>query len=268
METKNMYEQIEKANKEIQTVKLGNKGYAQVNERIKAFRKVYPTGKILTNIEDVTEKSVRFKAEIFNESNEIISTGYASEKITGDSKKDHINIISMIENCETSAVGRALGFAGFGVDTSIASAEDMEKTREKQKLFEIHENMFITEEDAKNIIKVVIGELMRKMGVVKASLEQVVQEQLWTKLEDMNINQLMKLEGKLRTLNMESNDWHELYNENSKIKDVVPVNQEVTIDSYWKKFGEIALERAKDDAILRNEIIDSYLNMGINLADN
>ena len=37
------YEQIEKANKEIETVKLGTKGYAQVNERIKAFRKVYPT---------------------------------------------------------------------------------------------------------------------------------------------------------------------------------------------------------------------------------
>ena len=44
------YEQIKKANEEIETIKLGAKGYAQVNERIKAFRKVYPTGTIETII--------------------------------------------------------------------------------------------------------------------------------------------------------------------------------------------------------------------------
>ena len=48
MKDKVSYEQIKKANDEIETLKLGAKGYAQVNERIKAFRKVYPSGSILT----------------------------------------------------------------------------------------------------------------------------------------------------------------------------------------------------------------------------
>ena len=39
METiKVSYSQIEKANSEIEKTKIGSKGYAQVNERIKAYR--------------------------------------------------------------------------------------------------------------------------------------------------------------------------------------------------------------------------------------
>ena len=121
------YEQIKKANEEIETIKLGSKGYAQVNERIKAYRKVYPTGSIITQIEELRDDYVRVRAEIGNELGEIIATGTASEMLTGDSKKDYINKTSMVENCETSAVGRALGFAGIEVDTAIANAVIIEK---------------------------------------------------------------------------------------------------------------------------------------------
>lgn len=257
------YEQIRKANEEIETIKLGAKGYAQVNERIKAYRKVYPTGSIITTIEEIREDYVRVRAEIGNEESEIIATGTASETLTGDSKKDYINKTSMIENCETSAVGRALGFAGFGVDTAIASAEDIERNKQKNKTFEIYNNMFIRDEEAKYIIKVVIGDLMRKMGVVKAGLSDVVEKELWTSLEDMTTHQLLKLEGKLKTLNMENNSWHNLYNENLKIKDVVPKGQEVVYESSWYKFGKMALEQAGTDELLRNDIINSYIDMGI-----
>ena len=126
------YDQIEKANNEIESIKLGTKGYAQVNERIKAFRKVYPSGSIETNIEEIKNDYIRVKAIVRDENNELISTGTASEQLTGDNKKDYINKTSMVENCETSAVGRALGFAGFGVDTAIASAEDVERNKNKR----------------------------------------------------------------------------------------------------------------------------------------
>lgn len=259
------YEQIEKANGEMSKTNIKGKNYATVNERIKAYRKVYPTGKIFTQIEEIKENYVRIKVSVTDENDRIISTGTASEVITGDAKKDYINITSLVENCETSAVGRALGFAGFGVDVSIASAEDMEKTTKLNKRFEIYDNMFIRDEEAKYIIKVVIGDLMRKMGVVKASLGHVVEEELWTSLEEMTTHQLLKLETKLKTLNMEKNSWHQLYNENMKIKDVVPKNQEVVYESAWYKFGKVALERAGTDELLRNDIINSYLDMGINL---
>ena len=259
-EIKVSYEQIEKANKEIETIKLGTKGYAQVNERIKAFRKVYPTGPIETEIEEIKEDYVRIKTIVKNENGDILSTGYASETNKGNNK---VNQVSMLENCETSSVGRALGFAGFGVDSAIASAEDITRNKEKSKQFEIYQNMFIRDEEAKYIVKVVIGDLMRKMGVVKASLGEVVQKELWTTLEEMTTHQLLKLEGKLRTLNMENNDWHDLYNENTKIKDVVPKGQEVVYESSWYKFGKLALEQAGTDELLRNDIINSYIDMGI-----
>lgn len=264
-ETKVSYEQIKKANDEIETIKLGTKGYAQVNERIKAYRKVYPTGSLTSEIEEIKDDYVRIKATATDEEGRIIATGTASEKLTGDGKKDYINISSMIENCETSAYGRCLGFAGFGVDTSVASAEDMERAKEKTKVFEIYDKMYIRDEEAKYIIKVVIGDLMRKMGVVKASLALVVEQELWTTLEEMTTHQLLKLENKLTTLNMEKNSWHNLYNENLKIKDVVPKDQQVVYESSWYKFGKLALERAGTDELLRNDIINSYLDMGIKL---
>ena len=173
----------------------------------------------------------------------------------------------MIENCETSAVGRALGFAGFGVDTAIASAEDIERNKERTKQFEIYKDMFIRDDEAKYIIKVSIGDLMRKMGVVKESLNTTVEEKLWASLEELNTKQLQKLETKLKTLNMETNEWHLLYNENMKIKDVVPKNQEVVYESSWYKFGKLALDKAGNDELLRNDIINAYLDMGITLED-
>lgn len=263
MENKVSYKQIEDANKEIETIKIGMKGYAQVNERIKAFRKVYPTGSIKTEIEEIREDYIRIKATILDENGELLATGRASETNKGNNK---INLTSMVENCETSSIGRALGFSGFGVDTAIASAEDIEREKDRNKRYEIYKDMVIKEEDAKKIVKVSIGDLMRKMGVVKASLADVVMNELWTSLEDMGMTQLLKLEGKLRTLNMESNSWHDLYNENMKIKEVVPKGQEVVYESSLYKFGKLALEMAGTDDLLRNDIIDYYLNAGINLV--
>lgn len=259
------YDQIAKANEEIESIKLGTKGYAQVNERIKAFRKVYPTGQIITEIEEIKDDYVRVKTIVKDENDRVLATGTASEMLTGDAKKDYINKTSMVENCETSSVGRGLGFAGFGVDTSIASAEDVERNKENKKMYEIYENMFITEKDAINIVKVCIGDLMRKMGVVKVALNDIAEKQLWTSLEEMTLHQLFKLEYKLKTLNMESNDWHDLYNQNTKIKDVVPKNQQVVYECSHYKFGKLALDRAGTDENLRNDIIDNYLNAGINL---
>lgn len=262
-EIKVSYSQIEKANNEIEKMKLGSKGYAPTNERIIAYRKVYPMGRIETTIEEIRDDYVRTRTVVTDEEDNIIASGTASETNTG---KNMVNKTSMLENCETSSVGRALGFAGFGADTAIASAEDMARNKERSKQHEIYTNMFIPDNDAKKIVKLSIGELMRKMGVVKDHLGELVSEQLWTTLEEMSTNQLIKLESKLRTINLENDEWHELYAENSKIKEVVPVNQEVVYESSHYKFGRLALEMAGTDSELQNEIIDFYLNAGIDLS--
>lgn len=258
------YEQIKKANEEITKMQVGNGKYAKVSERVNAYRKVYPTGTIKTEIEAIDDLSVRIVATVSDEDGNIIATARATEEKKAKGKMT-INLTDMIENCETSAVGRSLGFAGFGIDSEIASGEDIARNKYQNKQFEIYRDMFIRDDEAKYIVKVVVGDLMRKMGVVKAGLSKVVEKELWTTLEEMTTHQLLRLEDKLRTLNMENNTWHHLYNENTKIKEVVPEGQEVVYESSWYKFGKLALEQAGTDELLRNDIINSYIDMGINL---
>lgn len=116
------YEEIEIANKSIVPTPIKGKNYAEVNQRIKAFRKVYPEGSICTEIISNENGVIVIKAIVYNAENRVIGTGTASEK----EGASNINKTSHIENCETSAVGRALGMCGFGIDCAVASKEEVE----------------------------------------------------------------------------------------------------------------------------------------------
>lgn len=120
-EKKITFEDIQKANKTIKLTDIKGKDYAEVNQRIKAFRMVYPQGTITTELMSCENGVCMFKAVVTNEIGTVLATGTAYEKENGS----FINKTSYIENCETSAVGRALGMAGFGVDTSLASADEV-----------------------------------------------------------------------------------------------------------------------------------------------
>lgn len=118
------WESLVKANAAIRTTNIKGKEYAEVNQRVKAFRTLYPEGFITTEILCREGGLCIIKATVGHYADGksvILATGTAYEK-EGSSQ---INRTSYIENCETSAVGRALGMAGFGIDTSIASAEEM-----------------------------------------------------------------------------------------------------------------------------------------------
>ena len=104
----------------MKTIDIKGKPYVMANERIKYFRENYPNGAILTDlISDVDGKCI-FKAEILVEG-QCVATGYAYE----NENSTFINKTSYIENCETSAVGRALGNLGIGIDNSVASFEEV-----------------------------------------------------------------------------------------------------------------------------------------------
>lgn len=125
------YEDIKKANESIETTSIKGKEYAQVNQRIKAFRMVYPDGYILTEMVSNENGVCVFRAEvgyINDNGRHALGIGHAYEK----ENSTYINKTSYIENCETSAVGRALGMAGFGIDTSVASAEEVENAINNQ----------------------------------------------------------------------------------------------------------------------------------------
>lgn len=123
------WKDIENANKLTTTTDIKGTDYVEVNQRVKAFRMVYPNGRIETEIVSNENGVVIMKAHVFDGDNNLLSTGCAYEK----EGNGFINKTSYIENCETSAVGRALGFCGFGIDSSIASKEEVENAKLQQK---------------------------------------------------------------------------------------------------------------------------------------
>lgn len=122
------YEEIRKANETLKSIDVKGKNYVEVNQRIKAFRMLYPEGSIQTEILSNENGVVLMKANIIDEKGVLLGTGHAFEK----ESSSYINKTSYIENCETSAVGRALAMCGIGIDTSIASAEEVENAINNQ----------------------------------------------------------------------------------------------------------------------------------------
>lgn len=115
------YEDLVKANESIKTTDIKGKNYAEVNQRIKAFRMLFPEGFIKTEILSL-ENGICVMKAVVGHDEVILGEGTAYEK----EDSSFINKTSYIENCETSAVGRALGMAGIGIDVSVASAEEVQ----------------------------------------------------------------------------------------------------------------------------------------------
>lgn len=127
------YKQLEEVNKRLKPIDIKGKDYNTVNQRVLAFRELFPEGSIQTEILSHENDTVLMKATVFDGAGHIIATGHASE----EKELTYINKTSYIENCETSAVGRALGFIGIGATEAIASVEEMKKAEEeKQKELE------------------------------------------------------------------------------------------------------------------------------------
>jgi len=111
------------------TVKIQGKEYMEVAERLSIFREKHPSGQIITEIVSLESGIVTMKASVIIDG-VIIATGHAQEK----EGSTFINKTSFIENCETSAVGRALGIFGIGLLDSVATANEVMNARANQKL--------------------------------------------------------------------------------------------------------------------------------------
>jgi hypothetical protein len=115
---------------QLKTTNIKGKEYVQVNERIIALRKLpeYKGFSIETEMVAIDSDMCVMKATIRDGKGAIAATGFAQE----DRSSSMINKTSYVENCETSAVGRALGFLGIGVESSIATAEEVSLAIAKQ----------------------------------------------------------------------------------------------------------------------------------------
>lgn len=105
------------------TVNIRGKQYVEVKERVKYFRqeKKYDNWTIATEFPVLDSEQCVCKATIADQTQRVVATGHAHEV----QANGNINKTSYIENCETSAVGRALAIMGIGVDDSMASAGEV-----------------------------------------------------------------------------------------------------------------------------------------------
>ena len=115
---------------QLKTVRIRDKEYVEVNERLKAFRTLpeYKGYSLESDVIALENGVITIKATIKDADGRIIATGLAQEK----ESSSFINKTSFVENCETSAWGRALGNLGIGIDTSVASAEEVENAINNQ----------------------------------------------------------------------------------------------------------------------------------------
>lgn len=98
--------------------------YETVESRLKRFWTQFPNGRVLTDKTYSDDRKFEFKAEIYTDKEDTrpVTTGHA-EEIVGVGM---VNTTSALENCETSAIGRALANFIFSGDKR-PSREEMEK---------------------------------------------------------------------------------------------------------------------------------------------
>ena len=118
------------SNYKFKTTNIRGKQYVEVNERIKFFRqeKRYDGWGIRTEFPIIDDTQCLCLCTITTPDGNVVAQGHAHE----EKGSSNINKTSYVENCETSAVGRALAILGIGIDTSIASANEVQDAIAKQ----------------------------------------------------------------------------------------------------------------------------------------
>lgn len=185
------YKKLKEINNVLKTTDIKGKDYVEVNERLKAFWQLCENGKIKTNILSLENGMCIIQAEVYEnkEDTEPRATGIAYEK----EGSTFINKTSYIENCETSAVGRALGNAGIGIDTSVASAEEVQ-------------NAIIQQEDDKVIDKTKLKALnsaIENANIKDDIIEQILKKYNYTTTDEIKMKDYMTIIGEFKKVKEE-----------------------------------------------------------------
>lgn len=128
-------------------VNIRGKEYQTVALRVQKFREVHPDWSIITALVSRDSETVVMLASVMDNQNRIIATGHAEEFRNAS----QINSTSALENCETSAIGRALAAAGFG-GTEFASANEVQNAIHQQSPKKVQINSYVKKiEESANV---------------------------------------------------------------------------------------------------------------------
>ena len=109
------------------------RNYETVASRLARFRKAYPGYSLRSEILKDDGDSIQVKATIgfYTEQNSfcVLAEGHSQEYHSSSA----INRTSCVENAETSAWGRALAAFGFGSPTGVATSDEVEKAKRRER---------------------------------------------------------------------------------------------------------------------------------------
>lgn len=179
------YKDIVRVNSEMTFTDIGKgKDYAEVPQRVQAFRKLFPEGTIKTEILSCENGVCIMQASVYA-GDRLLATGTAYER----EGAGFVNKTSYIENCETSAIGRALAFIGIGSEKSIASYEEVANAKLQQG------------EPMSKPDKKAVEQQLKKLIAQKGMTNKEVCEMAEVKsISDMHLEQMKNLIGYLNTL--------------------------------------------------------------------
>jgi len=121
------------------TTNIKGKDYVEVNQRLLYFRNesAYAGWSMESELVELHADRCCVRAVIRDNEGRIRATGHASE----DRTSSMINKTSYVENCETSAWGRALACIGIGIETSIASSNEVQMAIAQQNLGDLNDKL-------------------------------------------------------------------------------------------------------------------------------
>lgn len=212
-------------------VEIHGKSYETVAKRVSEFRENHAGWTIKTSILENSDEKVVMTAEIFDPKGQLIANGHAEES----RKSTSINRTSALENCETSAVGRALALFGMpGV--SIRSADEMSDATAQQKVDKI------------------VNWLKSHNQAVRENLDSIMA------IKEGLIQDITK-DNELRDINSAAEAWFELSEEvqtrlwvaptkggifTTRERDIIH-SQPFAVAHFGESQGEAVAERNRDD---------------------
>jgi len=176
--------------------------YETVEERLVKFWKDHPDGRIDTTLVESTLQRFIVKASVFRTEvdAQAWTTGYAEETVSTRG----VNSTSALENCETSAIGRALANAGYVTKGKRPSREEMSKVKAnepKPLQNRLEEKIITAVEDDPWTVKAV------QVAQTAASAVELVQEVLGATKIDKDIPNCAHGAREWRTGNKNGKPW-------------------------------------------------------------
>ena len=159
----------------MKTINIKGKDYITVNERLKHFR-TEPTFKgwqITEQLVHIDDKEGIFKVTISDTKGVEMASAHSQEY----RDSSYINKTSFVENGFTSALGRALGYLGIGIDTSIASANEVQNAVKNQNTTPIDNRKWLTEAQLNATLKATkeqAEKVLKGFKIKKEYREQII----------------------------------------------------------------------------------------------